>query len=269
MNARELGQEAAEAAHGVSRHRWVEKLARAGYAASGLIHIVIGWIAAQVALGGGGDADQSGALGSLRSAPGGAVLLWVCVAGFAALALWQLVDAVAGADEVKDRVKDGAKAVVYGVLAATAFSFTSGGGGSSGEQRTDDLTATLMGMPFGRVLVGAVGVGVVVVGGYHVYKGISDKFLDDLQTTGGGSTGKGVLWAGRLGYPAKGLALAIVGLLFVAAAWQADPEEAGGLDAALKALTDQPLGTVLLLLVAVGLALYGLYSFARARYARM
>jgi hypothetical protein len=192
----------------------------------------------------------------------------VCVAGFAALALWQLVDAVAGADEVKDRVKDGAKAVVYGVLAVTAFSFARGGG-SSGEQRTDDLTATLMGMPFGRVLVGAVGVAVVVVGGYHVYKGISDKFLDDLQTTGRGSTGKGVLWAGRLGYPAKGLALAIVGLLFVAAAWQADPEEAGGLDAALKTLSDQPLGTVLLLLVAVGLVLYGVYSFARARYARM
>lgn len=263
-----MGNGAARAAHEVSRHGWVEKLARAGYAASGLIHVIIGWIAAQVALGGGGDADQGGALGSLRSAPGGAVLLWLCVAGFAALALWQLVDAVAGADELKDRVKDGAKAVVYGVLAVTAFTFARGGS-SDGEQRTDDLTATLMGVPFGRVLVAAVGVGVLAVGGYHVYKGVSDKFLEDLRTTGGGSSGRAVTWAGRLGYAAKGVALSVVGLLFVFAAWQADPEEAGGLDAALKALSEQPLGVALLLVVAVGLVLYGIYSFARARYARM
>lgn len=263
-----MGKEAAETAREVGRHRWVEWLARAGYAASGLIHVVIGWIAAQVALGGGGDADQSGALGSLRSAPGGAVLLWVCVVGFVALALWQLVDAVAGADELTDRVKDGAKAVVYAVLGVTAFSFARGSG-SDGEQRTDDLTAMVMGMPFGRVLVAAVGVGVLAVGGYHVSKGVSEKFLEDLRTTGGGTSGRAVTWAGRIGYAAKGVALAVVGLLFVVAAWQADPEEAGGMDAALKALSDQPLGTALLLVVAVGLVLYGVYSFARARYARM
>jgi hypothetical protein len=268
VNAREVGQEAADAAREVGRQRWVQWLARAGYAASGLIHILIGWIAAQVALGGGGEADQTGALGSLRSAPGGPLLLWACVVGFAALALWHVVDAVARADELKDRVKEGSQAAVYAVLAFTALSFARGGG-SSGEQRTDDLTGTLMGMPFGRVLVGAVGVTILVVGGYHIYKGLSDSFLDDLRTTGGGTTGRGVLWAGRLGYPAKGLALIIVGLLFLVAAWQADPEQAGGLDAALKTLSGQPLGTVLLLVIAVGLVLYGIYSFARARYARM
>lgn len=263
-----VGQEAADTAREVTRHPWVERLARAGYAASGLIHIVIGGIAARVAFGGGGEADQTGALASLRSAPAGVALLWVCVAGFAALALWRVVNAAVGVDGLKDRLREASQAVVYAVLGVTTLGFARGSG-SDGEQRTDDLTATLMGMPFGRLLVGLIGVVVLVVGGYHVYKGLSEKFLDDLRAPGGGTLGKGVRWSGRLGYPAKGLALLIVGLLFCLAAWQADPQEAGGLDAALKALASQPFGVVLLVVIALGLVLYGLYSFARARYARM
>lgn len=270
MNQRDTGSGTAAvgAAREVTQHRWVQRLARAGYAASGLIHILIGWIAVRVALGGGGDADQSGALGSVRSAPGGTVLLWLCVAGFAALALWRVINAVAGADDLKDRLREAGNAAVYAVLAATTFGFARGGG-SDGEQRMDELTATLMGVPFGRVLVGVVGLVILGVGGYHVYKGLSEKFLDDLQTTGGGAVGEGVRWAGMLGYPAKGLALLIVGLLFLLAAWRADPQEAGGLDAALKSLSSQPFGVALLLVVGAGLALYGVYCFARARFARM
>ena len=270
MSVRETGSgsAAAQAARGVTRHRWVERLARAGYAASGLIHILIGWIAAQVALGGSGEADQSGALTSLRSAPGGQALLWACVAGFAALALWHLIDALGGVQGLKNRVTEGTQAVVYAVLGVTTLGFARGSG-SDGEQRTDDLTAMLMGMPFGRLLVAVVGGVILVVGGYHVYKGLSEKFLDDLQVLGARGPGRAVRLAGKLGYPAKGLALIIVGILFGLAAWHADPEEAGGLDAALKALTDRPFGGVLLVVVGAGLVLYGLYSIGRARYARM
>jgi hypothetical protein len=71
------------------------------------------------------------------------------------------------------------------------------------------------------------------------------------------------------GYVAKGVALVVVGGLFVFAALQSDPEEATGLDGALKVVAEQSYGTVLLLLVALGLAAYGVYSFARARFARM
>lgn len=247
----------------------MERLARGGYVATGLIHVAIGWIAARLALGGGGgSADQSGALEALRSAPGGSLLLWVCVLGFGALALWHLLEAVVGADELTDRAKAATQGVVYAVLGFTALTFARGGS-TDGEETTGDLTTTLMGMPFGRVLVGLVGVVVLVVGGYHVYKGLSEKFLEDLRTTGGGSIGTGVRWSGIVGYAAKGVALAVVGVLFVLAAWQADPDEAGGLDAALKALAGQPFGAALLGVVALGLVLYGVYSFARARYARM
>lgn len=268
-DVKDLGQEAAARADEVTQHPWVERLARGGFAASGLIHVIIGWIAARVALGGGGEADQAGALSSVRSAPAGSVLLWVCVVGFAMLSLWCVVSTITGNGAGKSRWSSAARAAVFGVLTVTTFGFANGGGGSSGEQRTDDITATLMALPAGRVLVAAVGAVIVGVGVYHVYKGLSLQFLEDLRPLGDGVAERAVRVAGTLGYPAKGVALTIVGVLFAVAAVQADPDEAGGMDAALKTLAGQPFGQTLLAAVAVGLVLYGIYSFGRARYARM
>lgn len=263
-----LGREAADAASRVGDHPWLERVARLGFVASGLIHLLIGWIAARVALGGSGDqADQSGALESLREAPGGAVLLWVCVVGFAALALWQAIEALVGADELTDRAKAVGKAVLYGALGATTLVFALGGSKDS-EETSTDLTATLLELPWGRFLVGAVGLGVLGAGAFHVYRGWSRSFLDDLVGTGGGTVGKGVEVSGVVGFVAKGIALGVMGVLFLVAALRADPEEASGLDGALRTLAEQPLGTWLLLAVALGLVLYGVYSFARARYDR-
>lgn len=263
-----MGQEAAREAGKVARNRWVERLARGGYAAAGLIHVLIGWLAIQVALGRGGEADQSGALSSLRSAPAGPALLWICFVGLAMLSLWYVVATVTGGAPGKTRWSTAALAVVYAALAATTFGFARGAG-ADGEGRTDDLTATLMGLPAGRVLVAAVGAVIVGVGVYHVWKGLSLKFLEDLRTSGEGAAGKVVRAVGTAGYAAKGVALSVVGVLFALAALRADPEEAGGLDAALKTLAGQPFGRTLLVAVAVGLVLYGVYCFARARYARM
>jgi hypothetical protein len=117
----------------------------------------------------------------------------------------------------------------------------------------------------GRLLVGLVGVGVVVVGGYHVVKGWREKFLEDLE----GSPSPWVRTAGRIGYVGKGVALAVVGVLLVVAAVQSDPEKAQGLDAALHALAGLPFGPVLLTLVALGFAAYGVYAFGRARHAKV
>lgn len=264
-----LGHEAARTTSKVGDHPWLERLARVGFAASGLIHLLIGWIAVQVALGGSSEeADQGGALEQLRGAPLGGVLLWICVVGFFALALWQAIEAVVGSDEVKDRVKAAGKAVLYGALGATTFTFAMGGSKDSGESSAD-LTATLLAAPLGRILVGAVGLGVIGAGAYHVYKGWAKKFREDLVTTGGGAIGRGVEISGMVGYIAKGVALTVVGGLFLLAAAQADPEESTGLDGALRTLAQQPAGAVLLLAVALGLILYGVYSFARARYAKL
>lgn len=243
----------------------LEGAARVGFVVSGLLHLLIAWIALQVAFGGSGgkQADQSGALATLAGNGLGRALLWLAVAGFLGLALWQLTEAVVGPGAA-DRLKAGGKLVVYLALAWSAFSFARGSSKNSRSQSVD-FTATLLGKPGGRLLVILVGLGVLVVGAYHVYKGWTKKFLEDLSD----HPGTWATWAGRVGYIAKGVALAIVGVLFVSAGVHKRAKEAAGLDGALKSLLDKPLGPVLLVAMAVGFAAYGLYSFARARHARV
>jgi len=251
----------------------LQALARAGYVASGVLHLLLGWLAVRLALGStGGSADQQGALRELASAPGGAVLLWLTAAGFAGLALWQLTEAVAGvpgtdtAEQAGARAKAGAKAVLYGALAGTAVRVATGSSAGGSEE---GLTADLMHAPAGRWLVAAVGAVIVGVGVFHVVKGWRTSFRHDLRPAGGGAVRRAVVRLGQVGYVAKGVALGVLGGLFVAAAVTADPEKAGGLDDALRTIREQPAGVVLLVATGLGLAAYGVYSFARARYARL
>jgi hypothetical protein len=245
----------------------VEWGARLGYAVLGMIHLLIAWIALKVAwnIGGGSkNADTSGALETLTASGTGVVLLWVCVVGFLLLAVWQLFEAALGHGETTDRLKAAAKGVTYLFFAWTSFTVGQGAS-SSAEQQTEDFTAGLMGSPGGRLLVGVVGLVVLGIAGYHVYKGWTKKFLEDLRE----HPGDWAVTAGRIGYVAKGVALVIVGFFFLVAAWQADPDKAQGLDGALKTVKEQPFGPFLLTLVAAGIAAYGVYSFARSRYARV
>jgi type IV secretory pathway VirB2 component (pilin) len=245
----------------------VEWGARLGYAVVGLLHLVIAWIALKVAWGIGGgskDADTSGALSTIGSSGTGPLLLWVAVVGFVLLAVWQLAEAGIRHGETSDRLKAGGKGVLYLFFAWTTFTVIQGSSASS-EQQTEDFTAGLMGGPLGRLLVGVAGLAVLGIAVYHVVKGWKRKFLRDLRE----HPGVWAVHAGRVGYVAKGIALVVVGFFLLVAAVQADPAKAQGLDGALKTVKDQPFGPVLLTLVAVGIAAYGFYSFARARYARV
>lgn len=86
---------------------------------------------------------------------------------------------------------------------------------------------------------------------------------------GPGVIGTIITTVGMLGYIAKGVALGMVGILFVAAAVTFDPSKATGLDGALKSLVALPYGAVILTLVGIGLIAYGAYCCARARFARL
>jgi hypothetical protein len=267
-------ENAARQAHQSSALR---TLARVGYAASGVLHLLIGWLAVQLATGGGsgGDASESGALQQLSQAPGGAVILWVVAVGLGALALWHLVEAALGvpgresAQQTGSRIKAAGKGVLYAVLAVTAGRYASGGSGSGGGDTQEGLTEQVLQWPGGQLIVGAVGLTIIGVGVFHIVKGARKKFLEDLRTTGPGAVGKAVVRLGQIGYIAKGVALGVLGALFVLAGVQSDAEQAGGLDDALKTIQDQPYGTVLLIVTGIGIAAYGAYSFARARYAKL
>lgn len=251
-----------QAASRAGDHPVLEKGARLGYGASGVLHLLLAWVTIQLAWTSGGEqADQSGALQQLAGNGFGQALLWVLLVGFVLLAVWQATEAVAWG-EAKDRAKAAAKAGTYAVLAVTTGSVVLGGssGGGSG-----GATSGLMSSGLGRVAVGVAGLVVIGVGVYHVVKGWTEKFLEDLES----SPETWVRRAGKIGYIGKGGALGVVGVLLVVAAVQSDPEKAEGLDAALHALAGLPFGAVLLTLVALGFAGYGVYGFGRAKHAKV
>ncbi|MGX5656242.1 DUF1206 domain-containing protein [Geodermatophilus nigrescens] len=256
----------------------LENLARVGLIAYGVVHLLIAWLSLQLAWGGGGQsADQSGALATLADSPVGKPLLWVLAIGLVALALWQAAEVFrwrsgwsASGDQRKKALgrsgKAVAKAVVYLVLAVTAFRAATGGGQSSSDQQ-QQTAAGVFGWPAGRWLVGLVGLVVVGVGIYHVVKGVTKKFLEQVDLSSAPqSARRTVTRLGQVGYPAKGVALGVVGALFVWAAVTFDPAKASGLDGAMRTILDAPFGRVLLTLVALGIAAFGAFCFVRARY---
>ncbi|MBD8141526.1 MULTISPECIES: DUF1206 domain-containing protein [Frigoribacterium] len=245
--------------------------ARVGFAMNGLLHVVIGVIALGVAFGGGGEADQGGALGQFASRPGGVFLLWLIVVGLWGLGLFQLLEAalVRGTDKDAwaERAKEGGKGVAYLAVGFTAFTFARGSSSDSSGQ-TQTLSARLLSAPGGVVLLVVVALAIVAIGAYFVVKGVKQKFREDL-TLPGGAAGRGTVALGVTGYVAKGIALGVVGVLFAVAAVTSDPSEATGLDGALKALAALPFGVVVLTAVALGLMAYGAYCAVRARRARL
>jgi hypothetical protein len=247
-------------------------LARVGYAASGLVHVLLGYLAIRVAFNQGGESDQSGALSEISKLPGGVFVLWAVVVGLFALGLWLVVQAVLGTGSSSDKrwvrslVAVG-KAVAYIALGVTALSFAMGGSSSSSDS-TQQASATILTLPGGQLLLGLVGVIAAGIGGYFIVKGVTHKFEEDL-TMPSGRAGRAVRVMGTVGYVAKGIAVAVVGILFVVAAVKVDPESSTGLDGALKSLAELPFGVVILVAVGLGLIAYGIYTFVRARYARL
>lgn len=259
----------------IAQNRFFERFARAGYVVSGIVHAIIGYIAIRIALGGaGGTADQSGAMTELAAKPGGIIALWVGVVAFVLMSLWRLAEAALGSSskpdadskksEAVDRLKAFSVAVVYFAFALSAFGFARGRGGSSGGESAG-LTARLMQSTPGTIALVAGGLIIIAIGGYHIYKGASQHFLDDLE----GVTSDLVRRLGTIGYIAKGLAIAAVGALVILAVTQSEPNTSTGLDGAFKTLGAQPYGVALLIVAGLGIITYGLYSFAMARYAKM
>jgi hypothetical protein len=248
-------------------------LARFGFAGRGLVYLVLGVLAVQVAVGHSARADKNGALASIKDKPFGSVLLVVLAISFAGYAVWRLLDGVVGhreedgAKRLGKRVASFARGLVYAGLAFTTARFVVS---PAGGDKTEPLTARVMGMTGGRTVVGLVGAGLVVGGLYMAYRGVREKFLKRLDLASAGPALRGAVKAiGVVGLVGRGLVLALVGGFLVQAAWTFDPDKAKGLDASLKSLADAPFGRVLLALAAVGLLAFGLWSWVEARYRRV
>lgn len=272
MNAGDVSARAHDLRRRTDDSTALDHAVRVGLIAYGIVHLLIAWVALQLAFGDrSGSASSDGALSQMARTPLGGVLLYVVAGGFAALVLWQLAEAIGGhRDEeggkrVLKRLGSVLKAGIYGALGWSALKIAVGGGSDGGG--TDTTTAKIMAMPGGQLLVGVVGLGIAAYACYEIYKGLSESFMDKLTAQGrSGDAGKAFVIFGKVGYVSKGLAFLVVAGLFLWAAWTHDPEKSGGLDQALQKVLQQPFGTAVLVALAIGIACYGLFTFAWARH---
>lgn len=247
-------------------------LVTVGLISYGLIHLLMAWICVQLATGSGGqEASNQGALRELASKPLGGVLLWVVTVGMLALAVWQAIEAAIGHTQFDDtkrlrkRISSVGRTILYLGLAFMAGRIALGGQAQNSNQAPQDASGTLMGMPGGPLLVGALAIAVVAVGVSQVVKGVKRKFVDEDLDGGVPEWAKKL---GTMGWIAKGVSLALAGLLIGWAAVTFDPKKAAGLDGALKTLAAAPFGGVLLFLVALGFVAFAVYCFVWSRNAR-
>ena len=253
---------------------WLARGARVGLAARGLIYILVGVLAIEVARGGSARTDQKGALRKIAEPPFGRSLLWVVAAGLLAYGLWRIGEGIWGRREETDekkrtlkRVESLGSGVLNIILAVTAARLASN---ASEEGGGESLSARLLEAPGGKTIMVLLGVVVIGAGVVLAWRGLTTDFERQLKHGEMGSTAYAVVHRlGQVGYLARGLVVGIVGGLIVKAALEAHPEEASGLDGALKSLAEAPFGKVLLVVAAVGLICFGAYSFAEVRYRRL
>jgi hypothetical protein len=263
----------------VTDHPVLEHLARVGLVAYGVLHLLIGWLAFRIAWfvePGTEDADQTGALQAVSESPGGRVLLWGIGLGLFALALWQAGEVLrwwTGLLRPERRLRTGvvcakcaAKAVVYAVLGLTALFFAVGAGYQA-DERFQAMADDALEIPGGSTLVVAVGLGVAAVGLYVLVRGVTGKFMRDVDLDSAPDRWEPLIERlGSFGYVAKGIAFTVSGGLLVYAAATRDVSTATGLDGAMNAIGGVPTGRWLLTAVAVGFMAFGVYALVRARY---
>jgi hypothetical protein len=260
--------------------RWVDRAARLGFVGRGAVYIIIGVLAVQIATGDnrGQQANKQGALQAIADKPFGEVLLVALAVGLAGYALWRFTEAIWGKQDEHDekkrtakRLGSAGKGLLYALFCVSTISVLMGGGkGGGGEQKQKTWTAKVLDWPGGQLLVGLVGAVIIAGGAYLVYRGLARKFRKQLdESRMGESTRKATTVLGAVGITARGVVFGFAGALLIKAAVDYNPDEAHGIDGTLRAIAGQTYGQFLLSLAAIGLIVFGVYSFVEARYRKL
>ncbi|PZX50295.1 DUF1206 domain-containing protein [Cereibacter changlensis] len=248
---------------------WADPVMRAGFVGRGLIYVVIAILASFAIWSGGTPEGTTAALEAIETEPWGVALLLLIALGLLSYAVWRGVAAVW---DLEDYGSDGkgmvaragqiVTAVIHVGLAFAAIIVLIGSGNEEGSSIAKG-TEWLMSMPFGRILVGLVGAVQIGAGGYYIHKGLTRKYMQELKATSATLRLQPVLTAGVV---AQGVVIAVIGFLFILAAWRSNPDEAGGLGAAFDWLREQMFGTWLVSALAAGLLAFALFCFVNAGY---
>lgn len=253
--------------------RKLELFARAGYAARGLVYVLVGLMALLGSLGG-GSPDSKSALQLVLSQPLGRVWLGIVAVAMVGFILWRLIQAVSNADHHPDNLKGYVvragllvSAITYGGLAifAGGHALELGGGGSGDGSKS--WTAWLMQQPLGRVLVAIVAACILGAGIAHIVKAVTRGYHKYLSFDARAHSTLDIFCV--FGLIAKGCVFLIISTFFFYAAFTVDPAQAGSMADALTWVRQLPFGGLLYVLMGLGLGSFGLYSFVEARYRKI
>jgi hypothetical protein len=251
-------------------------LARAGYVGRGVIYALIGVLAFRIAEGvGSARPNQQGAMNKIAHQPFGHGLLVLLAIALGGYALWRLAQALIGhtpeygRHSTVERIGAAGSFVAYAAFCILAITILRGSAANS-STKPSKTTAGVLHWPAGREIVAGVGLLFLVIAAYQAYLGLSKKFLSYSKTYQmTRPTLKAFTAIGVVGLVARAVAFALIGLFTLKAARDYSPKDAVGIDGALTRLTHHAYGTTALIIVAIGLIVFGAYSLADARYRKI
>lgn len=255
---------------------WVERLARVGYTAKAVLYLTVGLAAAQAAFGpGGSTTDTHGALHLVRGITFGRVLLLVTAAGLMGYALWRVVEAIMDPDRrgtgpkgLALRAGSAARGLFHGGLAIAALRIAYGDRSAGTNEQAREWTAYAFDLPGGALLVWLAAGAITAYGLYQLYRSYAPKLGRQLDLSPLSSRAYGwVVGVSRFGIGARGVVFCLIGFFLSRAAARHDALQVGGVRESLRMLAS--IGRWPFVVVALGLAAYGVYELVNARYRRI
>ncbi|MGB3468199.1 MAG: DUF1206 domain-containing protein [Cyclobacteriaceae bacterium] len=254
-----------------------EKFARAGIATKGIVYCLMGGLAAMTAIGGTGGktTGSSGIIEYISNQKFGQILVAMVAVGLVGYVFYRLYQTFFASLKDEDGAKETVKrigyfisAVSYGFLTYHAFKIVTGSGGGGGQGKQGYI-ADLLNKPFGQIMVGIIGAVFIGYGIYQIYRVVSGDYKENLEKSAlKDKIYKLLLNSGKVGYIARGTVLGLIGFFIVKAAWTANSSQVGGVSKAFDFLRSEG-GTIVFLVVALGLLGYGIFQIVTARYKKL
>lgn len=256
--------------------RNMKPIARAGLTAKGIVYVLLGALAVMAAFGISGksakNTSKSGVFDFIHDQPAGVLLLWIIIAGLVCYVIWRMIQAFSDSEKKGDDPKGLAvrgrylfSGLVYASVAFSAFKMAAYHKKDSGD-RSQEAVQEMLSQPLGQWLVGFSAAILLAVGIYQIYYGLSEKYRKHVNKHVPAAAKGYLLTAGKLGYIARGVVWLLFSYLFIQAALSANSKEAGDTSKAFGMLTQNSYGPYLLVAIGIGLILYGVFNFIRARY---
>ena len=266
---------AKQKANEAANHEYADKLYRIGYIGKGLVYLIIGYFAFQLAIGSGGDnLGSKGAIAQVSQLPAGSILLGLLALCLAGYSLWKFVQSLidvenkgTDAKAIIARISFFISGIIHSSLAIFAGSLALGQGTSSGGSSKTSLVARALELPGGRIIVMIVALVILAVAIRQLQRSYKKSFMDDYKKNEMSQTEINLAkQSGIWGLAARGVVFIAVAASIAIAAWQVDPSEASGTKGALALIMQQNFGAYILAAVALGLIIYSFYCLFRARY---